>query len=84
MILLRLPTRVCLNDAGGLGQICGTVDTNGVVMKDVAIQGTWDEALYATMPDGSKRVMWKNKPFPADPSRCEATVTVNRPGWCEK
>jgi hypothetical protein len=52
-----------------LAQMRGNVEQDGEVMEGVTIFGTWHEGLYATMPDGSQRTMWKNKPLPADPSR---------------
>lgn len=51
-------------------QIEGAVEKNGNVLDLPKIEGKWDESLTATMPDGSKQLIWKTNPPATDPTRC--------------
>lgn len=59
-----------------LAQVEGTLEKNHEVLDFPRIEGKWDESLTATMPDGSRRVIWKTSPPAADPTRSPPSSRV--------
>ena len=45
------------------------MEKNGHAQSLPKIDGKWDESLTASMPDGSKQLIWKVNPPAADPTR---------------
>ena len=48
----------------------GHLERGGERVAGPTLYGRWDEAMYAEMPGGTRRLIWQKNPPPPEPTRC--------------
>ncbi|KAK9801882.1 hypothetical protein WJX73_007191 [Symbiochloris irregularis] len=51
----------------------GHLEQDGDKLELPRVHGKWDDAMYAEMPDGSQKQLWKVNPLPEHPTRYNLT-----------
>lgn len=65
MILCETRSASC-----GAVQVRGHMERGGERVAGPTLYGRWDEAMYAEMPGGTRRLLWQKNPPPPEPTRC--------------
>ena len=51
-------------------QVTLQYEEQGCKVDGVGLWGAWDDAAWATYPDGSRKQLWKAPPAPQTDSKC--------------